>query len=316
VGKWGLRVIKILMIEDSVEYAAALRLLLEEASYTEINLDQANLVGAGSVGFGIAHVTSVREGRERLAQDRFDIILLDLSLPDSDGYETFAGIHEQALETPIVIITSNDDASLAVRMVSEGAQDFLVKGEESTKPLMRVIRYAIERQKTQLRLQNLSLLDELTGLYNRRGFMTLANQQVKLAHRTKNQWAIVFADLDGLKNINDTFGHHEGDRALREVSRLLKVTFRESDIIARIGGDEFAVLALVAPGPGTGAVIRRLQGVLEAFNASNKLSYHISISFGAAIYDPQSPRSVDELLTQADASMYEQKRKKRGQTWS
>ena len=154
----------------------------------------------------------------------------------------------------------------------------------------------------------MSFVDELTGLRNRRGFFALAEQQVKLADRTKNGFLLPLADLDGLKSINDAFGHREGDLALIETARALKETFRESDIIARIGGDEFAVIAIEA-GPDSAEIVRgRLSKNLEASNAGGSRRYTLSISLGIASYDPEHPCPIDELLAQADARLYEQKR--------
>jgi len=157
-------------------------------------------------------------------------------------------------------------------------------------------------------LRAMALLDELTGLYNRRGFFTLGQQQLKTAHRTKRRMVLLFADLDGMKRINDTFGHPEGDRALIETADVLRETFRESDIIARIGGDEFVVLAIETNGFPAEVLTHRLQENLEARNARGDRRYKLSLSVGLARYDPESPCSIDDLLTQADRLMYERKR--------
>ena len=131
---------------------------------------------------------------------------------------------------------------------------------------------------------------------------------MKLADRTKNGFLLPLADLDGLKSINDAFGHREGDLALIEMARVLKETFRESDIIARIGGDEFAVIAIEA-GPDSAEIVRgRLSKNLEASNAGGSRRYTLSISLGIASYDPEHPCPIDELLARADAQLYEQKR--------
>jgi diguanylate cyclase (GGDEF)-like protein len=159
-------------------------------------------------------------------------------------------------------------------------------------------------------LRTLSLRDELTGLYNRRGFLTLAEQQLKLADRGGRGFLLLFADLDGLKTINDEHGHQEGDRALRRAAEVLLQTFRDSDIVGRMGGDEFAVLAVGAGGAGE-AVTARLQRALNARLQKEASPFPISLSVGCVRYDPQDPCSLDEILARADAAMYEQKRLRR-----
>ncbi len=157
-------------------------------------------------------------------------------------------------------------------------------------------------------LRNQALVDELTGLYNRRGFMFLAQQQLKFANRNKTGMLLLFADFNNLKWINDTLGHHKGDLALIETANILKETFREPDIVARIGGDEFGVLAIGSRRDSAEMLISRLQENLDSHNAKGKRHYELSLSMGIARYDPECPCSIDELLDRADTLMYEQKR--------
>lgn len=161
-----------------------------------------------------------------------------------------------------------------------------------------------------VQLRTTSHVDELTGLYNRRGFLLLAKQQVKIADRTRKGMLLLFADLDGMKRINDTLGHHEGDLALIDTANILKETFREADIIGRMGGDEFAIIALETSKDIVEILIARLQENLNARNAKGDHRYTLAISTGIARYDPESPCSIDELLAGADSSMYEQKQAK------
>ncbi|MBP1770781.1 MAG: diguanylate cyclase, partial [Candidatus Aminicenantes bacterium] len=158
----------------------------------------------------------------------------------------------------------------------------------------------------------LSLVDELTKVYNRRGFLTLAEQQMKIAHRTKKEMFLFYADLDDLKKINDSFGHEEGDAALVEAAELMKDAFRDSDIIARLGGDEFAALAIDVAESQVAALSRRLRERLEARNGREGMPYPLSFSLGVARYDPDRPCSIQELLTRADRKMYEEKMGKKG----
>jgi diguanylate cyclase (GGDEF)-like protein/PAS domain S-box-containing protein len=162
------------------------------------------------------------------------------------------------------------------------------------------------------RLRTLSLVDDLTGLYNRRGFLTLAEQELKMANRLKRGMFLLFADLDELKDINDTYGHREGDRALIAVANVIKETYRDPDIIARIGGDEFVVLAIEGSSESSADNLRiRLNRNLGIFNARNKRSYTLSLSLGVVRSDPDRPVSVEDLIAEADKQMYEEKGWKR-----
>ena len=172
------------------------------------------------------------------------------------------------------------------------------------------IRDITDRKRLEERLQSMSLVDDLTGLCNRRGFFALAQQQLKIAERTKQEALMFFVDLDNMKQINDVLGHQEGDNALTEVSSVLKETFRKSDIIGRLGGDEFAVLAIDATRETEKALMDRLQNSVEARNRLKPRKYTLSLSAGVARYNPDKLSSLDELIARADALMYEEKRTK------
>ena len=131
-------------------------------------------------------------------------------------------------------------------------------------------------------LKTLSIKDDLTGLYNRRGFFALAEQGLKNAQRMRTEMLLIFGDLDNLKRINDTFGHKEGDQALVDTSQILKETFRESDIIARIGGDEFVILAMNSLETSAEKLIQRLKRVLKNNHLQSKRTYPLSLSLGIA----------------------------------
>jgi diguanylate cyclase (GGDEF)-like protein/PAS domain S-box-containing protein len=160
-------------------------------------------------------------------------------------------------------------------------------------------------------LRSLSLTDALTGLHNRRGFFTLAELQLRLADRNKQGMYMLYADMDNLKQTNDTYGHQEGDRALVETARLLQTTYRASDVVSRIGGDEFAVIPVGTVKDNIEVIIDRFQRNLDAFNAKGSLPYALSLSVGVVMYDPLQPLPLGELISKADKLMYEQKRLKR-----
>ena len=174
------------------------------------------------------------------------------------------------------------------------------------------VAITIERKSAEEQLRSLSITDDLTGIYNRRGFTLLAEQQVKQAHRMKRGLYLVFTDMDGLKNINDTFGHFEGDKALIEIAVVLSETFREADIISRYGGDEFVVLALDSSGNDAVTLTSRLKQILDMHNAHSDRLYQLSLSIGVTHYDPESPCSIKDMITQADQLMYQAKQTRYG----
>jgi diguanylate cyclase (GGDEF)-like protein len=157
-------------------------------------------------------------------------------------------------------------------------------------------------------LRHLSLVDELTGVYNRRGFMTLAESHLTLARRRKRDLLLVFADLDHLKSINDTYGHSAGDQVLADAASVLRRTYRSADIIARIGGDEFTAFPLEA-GPDSGDILLdRLQAQVEQHNRVAQRPYNLSMSVGIGRFDPVKCQTVQQLLEEADAELYSRKR--------
>ncbi len=288
--------IKLLLIEDNPGDVRLIREALKEGDRTEFELECTDLLS---------------KGLERLSKGGIDAVLLDLSLPDSLGVDTFFKVQAQARELPIVILTGLEDETTAMKTVKDGAQDYLFKGRLDGQLLERSLRYAIERQRMLAEFRMLSLSDELTGLYNRRGFQMLAQQQMKSIERTKKGMLLFFIDLDDLKVINDHLGHSVGDTALQITANILKKTFRKSDIVGRVGGDEFAVLAIEATKKSTKVLNRRLLAHLEAYNKRMDQKFNLSLSVGVAHCEPRTPCSISELLSYADNLMYEQKKKKK-----
>jgi diguanylate cyclase (GGDEF)-like protein len=161
-------------------------------------------------------------------------------------------------------------------------------------------------------LRVMAVMDELTGLHNRRGFNILAEQQCRQAHRKRQKAVFFFADLDGLKQINDTFGHDVGDEAIRAAGALLVGAFRRSDIVARLGGDEFVALAPDAAVDQVRTIIERLQEMVRQFNSSEpRPPFTLAMSVGSTIYDPDQSETIDDVLRRADSAMYEQKARRK-----
>ncbi len=160
-------------------------------------------------------------------------------------------------------------------------------------------------------LRELSLTDELTGLHNRRGFALLAEQAANVAQRMRRKMVLFFFDLDNLKTINDAHGHPEGDAALQEVATILKTTFREADICARFGGDEFVVLAQDASMESAELLAKRIRAELKGSELRANRPYVLTLSMGIVGFDPEAPRTVAEMIADADALMYRQKASKK-----
>lgn len=293
--------IKVLLIEDNPGDA---RLIREALSDTE------------NMKFELRWVDHLRMGIDLLNKDVFDVVLLDLSLPDSQGMETIIDIREQAPIVPIVVLTGLDDEKVAINAVQHGAQDYLIKGQVDSSVIMRSMRYAIERHRLQEQLYNLSIIDDLTDLYNRRGLFHLAEQHMHACGLEDRGFYLIVSDLDRMKQINDSYGHHMGDLALMDTAKILKDFFRDSDIIARMGGDEFTVIL-----PDTFAhsldlntfeqeIISSMEQNLNSFNLSAGRSYTLSISLGMSYYNPGTSATLGELIIQADHRMYTHKKRK------
>lgn len=289
-------VTKVLLVEDCATDAQLLRLLL-----------------SSDPKLTVTTATTLARGKDCLGQKPFDLVLLDLSLPDAKGIEAIHQMHCAARNVPIIALSTRDDEDLGVRALREGAQDYLVKCETDRSLLMRVIRYALERHRLVAQLQSMALMDTLTGLYNRRGFVTIAEEQLKLARRSGYSLALAFVDLDGMKRINDKRGHECGDQALVSTAEILRSTFRASDIIARLGGDEFIVLAIGARASAAGRVRKRLNDAAAVHN-SKPSAVPVAFSVGFAHYDPLTATntSIEGLMIEADQAMYAEKQQRRG----
>jgi len=295
---------RVLLIEDDPGEA---RLVREE-------LLEAPCPGQPGAAFELVQVDRLEAGLARLAEGGVDIVLLDLSLPDSQGLDTFYRAQIEAPWLPIVVLTGLDDETCALQAVRAGAQDYLVKGAFGRSPLARAVRYSIERYRLQAQLRTLVLSDPLTGLNNRRGFFAFAEQQLKIATRLGQELLMICADVDGLKAINDSYGHPVGDRALQEAAAVLCETFRASDVIGRLGGDEFAAVVLAAPShadSNAAAAMARLRHNLEARNLARGDSYQLTLSVGCARQTPRGPLTIEGLIARADALMYADRRSRR-----
>ena len=260
-----------------------------------------------------------------------NLILLDINMPEMNGYEVCQQLKasEATAQIPIIFISALDRMEDKVRAFELGGVDYITKPFQEQEVLMRVKNQLLiqqqrqelieqnqrleqeiqERLRTEAQVRQLSLTDELTGLYNRRGFFLLAEQQLKMARRTQTSCCLVFVDLDGLKKINDTLGHEIGDRAIVDTAQILKQTFRDSDIVARLGGDEF-VIFIPACLDNADDFDTRLQANIDCFNDRHEKLYQLSMSVGVKRCHWNDNFSLEQLVTHADNLMYEHKRSK------
>jgi two-component system, cell cycle response regulator len=269
------------------------------------------LLGAeDSNQFLIAHVADLDLAAERLSSDPADVLLVDLGSKERDSRTFVQAARAAAPDTPMVILAESEDELLAVEALRLGVQDFLAKEHLERSALVRALRYSIERHRLQKNLQNLSLIDDLTGLHNRRGFLALAEQHLRMIQR-KGAALLIYLDLDDLKLINDTYGHLEGNRALIVTANVLRACFRQSDILARLGGDEFCVLMTDAAQDSTPMVRKRLQQRADFINTLSSWRFRLSMSVGIASVPVVHQPSLDQLLRIADKDMYEEKKNKK-----
>jgi diguanylate cyclase (GGDEF)-like protein len=291
--------------------AERLKILLVEDNPGDARLFNEALNEAHAPDFELIHCASLAQALERLPAAQPDVIVVDLGLPDAFGIDVVRRTRMGAPAVPVVVLTSRTDEALGLQALHEGAQDYLIKGELDPRLLTRALRYAIERQRMQAALQSESLTDELTKLHNRRGFMALAGSHIKSAEHTQRPFALVFIDLDGMKDVNDTLGHVEGDRALVEAASLLGRCVRQTDIVARFGGDEFVLLLTTAENDWENSIRHRLQQQVDATNAQPGRRYRLSFSVGVVTADPGRWLTLEDLVAEADAMMYRQKHRKK-----
>ena len=285
-------------------------LLIEDDPVAAIRVQQV-LGTQNGAGLQLVHVELLSDAVHLLLQKKEDVILLDLSLPDSEGLDALLELQTTAPNVAVVVLAAREDDGLVFRALQLGAQDFLIKGQFAAGEAHRALRKAIERQCARTHLQTLLLTDDLTGLPNRRAFLTLAEQQLKMCRRTGGRLLLAFIDVDGLKQINDTFGHVEGDHALLDAAHVLRESFRRSDILARLGGDEFVAVGIDVADRSTEVLPHRIRERLAVLNTRPGRQYSLSLSVGVSLYGAERDGSIEEFLAGADRKIYIEKRGKR-----
>lgn len=281
-------------------------ILLIESRATSAHTIQAMLDDCQNI-FHKQWTYSLADAISILGEKKFNCILTNVQLSEADGSEIIQQLTTRAPTTPIIALVENGSWEIGKIMIAAGAQDFIIKEEMSPLLLRKTIIYSIERQKLTENIKSLTIRDELTNLFNRRGFKQLAEQQLNIAQRTGRPCTLMFVDLDNLKIINDTHGHPVGDLAICEMADILRELLRTSDIIARLGGDEFVVMA-----PDT--IYRHIDNITTRINHRlqnrDEKIYKLNASVGVVTYR-KGKHNLDELILQACKQMYLQKNAKK-----
>jgi diguanylate cyclase (GGDEF)-like protein len=254
-----------------------------------------------------------------IAEKSPDVLLLDSTLARNFALGMVIQVRDKMPNLPVVVLPdiygalqtqgSRGEGGDRTRFGS-GTDDVLGKALKESDTIARLLRITHGQLSLQRALLQMALRDDLTGLHNRRGFIALATRYLRSACDTGQHVVMFFADVDGLKSINDRFGHGEGDRAISRAATCIKETFRKFDVTARLSGDEFVALIIEAPGRSAEAICRRLQSKLAGCSDA-KSPYKLSLSVGVAHFDPRKPVTLEELMRQADAALYRHKRKDR-----
>jgi diguanylate cyclase (GGDEF)-like protein len=287
----------VLLVEDSLIDAQLIRRLLRRVS---------------SSYYRVTHVRTLDDAV--LSAEDFvpDVILADLNLPDSRGTETVASLQTSYPDIPLVIVSAWEDEAISLRSVKAGAQDYLVKGHIDGANLHRVIRYAIERKRTELELVRLAHFDQLTSLPNRTLLRQRVDHALARAMRAGSGVATLILDMDRFKEINDMLGHEIGDKLLIEAAQRIRANVRDQDTVARLGGDEFAViLEGVSEAREVLPVVERIIASLNEVRTIDGHEVNSSTSVGIAMY-PENGNDLSELLRAADLAMYQAKSSGRG----
>ena len=252
----------------------------------------------------IRHVTRVFEAYELGGQESYDVILLDLILPDSQGLDSLRELRRINPTAAVVILSGVMDEALAVQAVQNGAQDYLVKNQINSHALARAIRYAIERHRAHEQIAYQANYDHLTGLANRGLFHERLNYALAQCNRNGSAIALMFMDLDQFKAINDTFGHEYGDTILKTIANRLKNCIREVDTGVRLGGDEFAILLDQISSPeNVATVAQRILNLVAQPIFFHDRELFVTGSLGITIY-PWDCTNAQDLLKYSDTAMY------------
>jgi len=283
------------------------RVLLVDDDSMDVELVRIALNEVAGEDCALTTVIRLAEARDMVTAAAFDCVLLDLSLPDSMGLDTIAGIVTAAPDLPVVVLTGLDDELTAMTAVQAGAQDYLTKRSLDGQVLWRTVRYAMERKRAEVVARHNAMHDALTGLPNRVLFLERLSGAMSQPGRDPGHVAVMFIDIDRFKGVNDSLGHAAGDALLIAVARRLENALRPRDLAARFGGDEFVVLCENMPSEFAAlAHAERIQAALSVPFEIGETEIWMSASIGIALTS-DVVGSPKDLIRDADRAMYRAK---------
>lgn len=285
--------LRFLLVEDDADYAMFLR----------------EMVLAFFSGAHVDTVSGSADAIERLPTGSYDLCFVDYVLGNSTGLDVLAAVNAANLTTAFILLTAHTRQDIALEALQLGASDYLNKDGLNRFELERCITYALYRRHKEVELAQTALRDPLTGLGNRALFHEQAHLFAAQARREKTRFAIVYIDIDGFKPVNDTLGHHIGDELLKQIAQRIVNRVRDSDVVARMGGDEFIViLSRIRDWNAALTVAKELTSAMESPFVVDDESIEIGASVGIALF-PEDAENIDDLIRVADTRMYEHKAK-------
>jgi diguanylate cyclase (GGDEF)-like protein len=285
------------------------RLLLIEGAAGSVPLMRLALRELGP-GFELTSVGGLTPALALLAGGRFDVVLLDPALPEAPGPEAVRRLREGAPDVPLLLLASAADVGLCLRAMEQGAHDYLFRDVLTTHLLTRTIREAVERHRP-AGPSEADLIDPLTALANQDGLLAQAARLWRSPTRLRKGATLLCLAVEDLTHINATAGPSAGNRALVETAEVLRETFRGADLRCRLGGPEFAILAVGAPEPTAPILLARLEEAVQARNAEGDRVFQLALSVGLAHFDPDRPCSFDDMLQAARDHLGEERRNRR-----
>lgn len=302
---------------DKKDERRILRALLIEDNDDDADLIRAHLRRSKHTDFIFHRTKTLQEALAYLREEIVDVVVVDLILPDSVGIETFFAVRDKVPHIAIVILSDYQDEDLALRAVEEGAQEYLLKSDLSSRMLDLTLRHAVDRKMMQVSLlaKNRDLLrmlqtDPLTKTLTRRYGLELLDREIQRSSRYGHPFVVLLIDIDDFKQINDDYGHNVGDEALRAVSRYLLSQLRETDLVIRYGGDEFLVLLVNTDLSQAVTVCQKLQSSKILCPLRNGETRPLTLSIGLAVATPGC--QTISLIDQADIAMLMAKKNGKG----